>query len=131
VTRPVRLLALDIDGTLLRSDKTVSARTRAAVNAARARGVRLVLATGRRYPSARNVAEDLGGELALVLHNGALVVDGREVVRVSPLGLKAAVRALRAGRDQGFEPVVHTGHAGEGTLLVAEAPTTSTATPRT
>lgn len=42
-----RLLALDIDGTLLRSDKQISPRTRAAVDAARAWGVRLVLVTGR------------------------------------------------------------------------------------
>jgi len=54
VSRPaIRLLALDIDGTVLRSDKTVSPRTRAALAAARAAGVHLVLVTGRRYPAAR------------------------------------------------------------------------------
>ena len=41
-----RLLALDIDGTLLRSDKTVSPRTLRALDAARRAGVRLVLVTG-------------------------------------------------------------------------------------
>jgi HAD superfamily hydrolase (TIGR01484 family) len=55
----VRLVALDIDGTLLRSDKTISERTRQAIDRARGNGVRLVLVTGRRQPSARRVAEEL------------------------------------------------------------------------
>lgn len=116
-----RLLALDIDGTLLRSDKTLSPRTRAAVDAARAAGVRLVLATGRRYPSARKVAADLGGPVPLVLHNGALVVEADEVVRVRPLSRAAAGRVVLAGRELGLAPVVHGGLGGEGFLVVQEA----------
>ena len=42
---PYRLLALDIDGTLLRSDKTVSPRTVQALSAAQRAGVRIVLVT--------------------------------------------------------------------------------------
>ena len=55
-----RLLALDIDGTLLHSDKGVSPRTFAAIAQARERGARLVLVTGRRYPAARRVAASQG-----------------------------------------------------------------------
>ena len=121
VVRPrVRLVALDIDGTLLRSDKSLAPRTRAAIDAARARGVRVVLATGRRYPSARRVAEDLGGDVPLILHNGALVVEGGRVLRCRPLAREAAARAIRAGRGAGGEPVVHGGKDGEGWLLVEE-----------
>jgi len=121
VSRPFRLLALDIDGTLLRSDKALSPRTRAAVDRARAAGVKLVLATGRRHPSARRVAEGLGGAPPLVLHNGALVVEAGEVVRVSPLPRAAARAAVLAGRACGLEPVVHRGLRGEGTLVVEAA----------
>jgi len=95
VARPaIRLVALDIDGTLLRSDKSLAPRTRAAVDAARARGVRVVLVTGRRYPSARRVAEELGGEVPLILHNGALVVDAGRVLRCRALPRAAARDAL-------------------------------------
>jgi Cof subfamily protein (haloacid dehalogenase superfamily) len=118
----IRLLALDIDGTLLRSDKTVSPRTFQAIARARALGVRLVLVTGRRYPSARRVAEDLGGLIPLVLHNGALVVEHGTVLRCRPLAAAAARTAIAVGRAAGAEPVLHCGVNGEGRLLVdAEA----------
>jgi Cof subfamily protein (haloacid dehalogenase superfamily) len=125
-----RLLALDIDGTLLRTDKTLSPRTRAAVDAARARGVHVALVTGRRYPSARKVAEDLGGDVPLVLHNGALILDvdeGRtEVLRCRPLPRALALETVEVGRRQGADPVVHCGQRGEGRLLVHEGPYSST-----
>ena len=114
----IRLVALDIDGTLLRGDKTLSPRTRLAVDRARANGVRLVLVTGRRHPSARRVADDLGGEVPLVLHNGALVVEDGRVLRCCPLPRGAALRAIVAGRAAGAEPVLHCGSGGEGWLIV-------------
>jgi hydroxymethylpyrimidine pyrophosphatase-like HAD family hydrolase len=122
VARPrVRLLALDIDGTLLRSDKTISERTRHAIDRARESGVRLVLVTGRRQPSARRVAEELGGDVPLVLHNGALVVERGRVVRCRPLPRASARRAIRSGRAAGAEPVLHCGSGGEGWLFVDAA----------
>jgi Cof subfamily protein (haloacid dehalogenase superfamily) len=117
----VRLIALDIDGTLLRGDRTISARTRLAIDGARAAGVRVVLVTGRRHPSARRVAEELGGELPLILHNGALVVEGGCVRLCRPLPRGAALRAIATGRAAGAEPVLHCGKGGEGWLLVDAA----------
>ncbi len=116
--RPVRLVALDIDGTLLRSDKTVSERTRAAVARAREQGVRVVLVTGRRHPAAREVARELGPDLPLVVHNGALVIEDGEIVRCRPLAHGVAARAIREGRARGLEPVLHCGRRGEGWLVV-------------
>jgi len=111
-------VALDIDGTLLRSDRTLSPRTRATVALARARGVRIVLVTGRRHPSARRVADELGEGLPLVLHNGAIVVEDGSIIRCRPLAREVAARAIRGGRARGMEPVVHSGNRGEGWLIV-------------
>jgi Cof subfamily protein (haloacid dehalogenase superfamily) len=113
-----RLLALDIDGTILRTDKTVAPRTLEAVARARARGVRVVLVTGRRHPAARRIAEGLGGDLDLVLHNGALIVENGAVLRCLPLDRALALEVVGIGRACGADPVLHCGHGGEGRLMV-------------
>jgi hypothetical protein len=115
-----RLLALDIDGTLLTSTKRVSPRTQEAVRAAREAGVHVVLVTGRRYPAARKVALELGGELPLVLNNGALIIAGGAVLRCLCLDREAARAAIRIGRRRGATAVVHSGPSGEGRLLVED-----------
>jgi Cof subfamily protein (haloacid dehalogenase superfamily) len=114
----VRLIVLDIDGTLLTSTKAIAPRTRAAIASARARGVRLALATGRRYPSTRPVAADLGGDPPLIVHNGALVIEAGEIVRCRPLEREVAARVIAVGRARGADFVVHSGQRGEGHLLV-------------
>jgi Cof subfamily protein (haloacid dehalogenase superfamily) len=125
---PCRLLALDIDGTLLGGDKKVSTRNLEAVAAARLSGVRVVLITGRRYPAARRVASQLGRGVPLVLHHGALVVEPEperdhegapQVLRCLPLERDAVLAAIRIGRDCGADPVAHCGLRGEGRLVVA------------
>jgi HAD superfamily hydrolase (TIGR01484 family) len=113
-----RLLALDIDGTLLNSAKGISARTRAALETARAAGVHLVLVTGRRHPAARRVAALLGGEIPLVLHNGALIVEAGVVLRCRTLPLPVARQAIELGRAEHADPVVHCGRLAEGRLIV-------------
>ncbi len=116
-----QLLAVDIDGTLLGPERSIRPRVRAALAAAQGRGVRLALVTGRRAPAARRVAEELGlGSLPLVLHNGALVLDGDRLLRCLPLARPAALGAIRIGREQQAGPVVHCGLRGEGRLLFEE-----------
>lgn len=94
---PYRLVALDLDGTLLRSDRTVSPRTRSALSAARASGVDLVLATARSPRGVLPIAEDLAlGGLAICA-NGATVfdLDARTIVHHRPLPGRTAHRLVR------------------------------------
>ncbi len=67
--------AFDLDGTLLRRDLEISDRTVAALDGLRERGVRLVLATGRRYESATEHAGRLGfgDEAPVVCYGGSMV----------------------------------------------------------
>lgn len=70
---PIRMLALDIDGTLVGHDFRISTRTETAIRAAIERGVRVSLATGRMASSAAVYAHRLGLTEPLIGHQGAVV----------------------------------------------------------
>ncbi|MEU0284994.1 HAD family hydrolase [Streptomyces sp. NPDC006147] len=72
---PYRLVATDLDGTLLRDDHTVSGRTRDALTAAAAAGAAHIVVTGRAVPWTRPILEDLGYEGLAVCGQGAQVYD--------------------------------------------------------
>lgn len=71
----VRMIAVDMDGTLLGADGQVSARNLAALKAAEQAGIEVVVATGRRHSYAMRVLRGLGlrEENALISSNGAVV----------------------------------------------------------
>jgi len=70
-----RILALDIDGTILDPYGRLPTAVRDAVAAARSRGLRVVLCTGRRFRTALPWALELELEGAIVVNNGTLVKD--------------------------------------------------------
>ncbi|MFJ5558206.1 HAD family hydrolase [Streptomyces sp. NPDC093250] len=72
---PYRLLATDLDGTLLRDDHSVSRRTRDALVAATAAGAAHIVVTGRAVPWARPILDDLGYTGLAVCGQGAQVYD--------------------------------------------------------
>src|SRR5712664_4343845 len=69
----VRLIALDIDGTLLDSRWTLPEANRAVIAEATRRGIEVALVTGRRYDFAMPIAVQLGSPLTLIVSNGALI----------------------------------------------------------
>ncbi|MDR7423401.1 MAG: Cof-type HAD-IIB family hydrolase [Armatimonadota bacterium] len=102
-----RLLVADIDGTLVNAQREITAPVRDAVRAAQAQGVRVCLATGRIWPSARRFVEGLGADPPAILYNGALVYDfARDEVwlrRALPAEhARAVLRLLR--RHQAVQP---------------------------
>ncbi|MET9620290.1 HAD family hydrolase [Streptomyces sp. NPDC006464] len=75
---PYRLVATDLDGTLLRSDESVSDRTRAALAAVTAAGAAHIVVTGRAVPWTRHILDDLGYEGLAVCGQGAQVYHAGE-----------------------------------------------------
>ncbi|HEY8394592.1 MAG TPA: HAD family hydrolase [Thermaerobacter sp.] len=109
-----RLLALDVDGTLLTSRGTITRRTKRAIRQALAAGIHVTLATGRVFPSARLLARALGLRTPLVVSDGAFIIDpghgpgGRPaVLHAHPMdgGLAREVTAFLTGA--GLPVVVH------------------------
>ena len=97
----VRLVAIDLDGTLLRSDRTISPRSRAAINAARAAGIDVVIATARSPRSTREIAAEAGVGGLAICANGAIVfdLDADRIVTHRPLAAATAHRLVIGLRD--------------------------------
>jgi Cof subfamily protein (haloacid dehalogenase superfamily) len=72
VKAPIRLLATDIDGTLLNSEFRISDADLAAIRRAHEEGVEVVLVTGRRHTFALPIAKLLGFDLWIISSNGAI-----------------------------------------------------------
>ena len=72
---PVKLIAIDIDGTLLDSAGQLPERNRQVLHDAAARGIEVALATGRSFHHTREIAEQMPASTILILNNGSLVKD--------------------------------------------------------
>jgi Cof subfamily protein (haloacid dehalogenase superfamily) len=124
---PIRLLALDIDGTLISDDLAIGPRTHAAVRSAAARGVAVTLVTGRMVSSAMRFARELELSAPIVGYQGGLIREmpapgstrlGRLLVH-SPLAAATARDVLLWTREQGLDP--HVNHL-ERFILRADDP---------
>lgn len=115
----IRLIALDLDGTLLNSRGEVTARNRAAIAEARRRGVAVALVTGRRFRDARPLALELGLDVPVIAHNGALTKHALtlETVAAILMPVEAAHAVIRTGREHGADALVSDDHLGAGLLV--------------
>jgi Cof subfamily protein (haloacid dehalogenase superfamily) len=71
----IKLIALDLDGTVLKFDRTLSERVTRATQAAAARGVRVTIATGRGAPTVRELASRLGVNAPVICQHGGTLTD--------------------------------------------------------
>lgn len=104
-TLPPRLIATDLDGTLLRDDKSVSPRTVAALAAAEEAGIEVFFVTGRPARWMDVVSEHVHGHGLAICGNGAAVVDlhggpgAHRFVKVRELARENALDAVRLLRE--------------------------------
>ena len=101
----IKLIALDLDGTLLNSSLRLSERNGEAVRHALDRGVQVVLATSRWFGLAKRTADRLGIGTPLICSNGALVrrpADGRDLLHLR-LDQDAAREVTVLGDQRGWD----------------------------
>lgn len=115
----IKLLALDLDGTLLDSAGRIPDENRRAIREAEANGVLVTIATGRRFRDARPVGLALEMNAPLITHNGALLKygDTLEPVSMSLLSAKTANEVVRVGKYFGGDALVSVDPHGKGLLL--------------
>jgi hydroxymethylpyrimidine pyrophosphatase-like HAD family hydrolase len=108
--RPVRLLVLDVDGTVTTSAHELSEVARVAVQRVRAAGVTVMLATGRRYRDTLAVARCLGIDVPLVTASGALVKRPSDHATLARAEFAAGVLPALLGivSDRGHEAILYS-----------------------
>lgn len=96
----IRLLAIDLDGTVLDSHGQIPDANRTAIARAIDAGVEVAIATGRRYEFARSIFESLPPPLTLILSNGAIVKSHEGQTLMRRLLPRAAARAVLVGAPE-------------------------------
>ena len=107
--KDIKLIAIDIDGTLLTPQGQITPRTRAAIRAAQRAGIIVTLATARRYGGALAVAEALGIALPLIVYDGTLIVShpSRAILASQTLNPEIVRQTIETFRQYNVQPVLH------------------------
>jgi hydroxymethylpyrimidine pyrophosphatase-like HAD family hydrolase len=121
-----RLIAIDVDGTLLHSDGHVSERNLAALHAAEAQGIEIAIATGRRHCYAMRVLRELDrpASMPLISSNGTVIrTFGSELLHRTHMPVETArwvcehVREFRGTLVLTFDKVLANGEDERGALV--------------
>ncbi len=121
---PIKLVAIDLDGTLLDSDYRISALNRLAVADLRAAGIQVVPATGRRFGIGASFAESLGLDGFMICQNGAVIkwLGNRSTVWHQGLSTDLTRRVVGEGYRFDFSPIVFHDPREAGRVLVEDGP---------
>ena len=124
--KPVRLLALDVDGTLLDHSGQLRPGIPEALRLASERGIRSVICTGRRYRRAAAIARQVGLRAPMVCNSGALLKDPEtdQTLWRADLDPQTVSEVLRHFQLHGYPSVAFTDFETEShDFLVADYPT--------
>lgn len=115
----IKLLALDLDGTLLDSKGKISDENKSAIRKAEEKGVLVTIATGRRFRDARPVALEAEFNAPIISHNGALLkyAQSLKTVAFSIIKTETVSEILRVGNDCNGDALLSADPQGKGTLF--------------
>lgn len=101
-THPIRLIATDLDGTLLRPDKTISQYTYTILQRIQAAGIVVVLITARPPRVVRKIAQEIGVTGLAICCNGAITydLDQETIVQHTPISPKLALQLIQRLRQE-------------------------------
>jgi Cof subfamily protein (haloacid dehalogenase superfamily) len=111
-----RMVAIDLDGTLLRRDGTMGERTRLALQAAVGRGITVAICTGRRFRTALPILAELQLAVPVIVHGGQLIKDAgtHETLHHNYLTQELSLGAVKFLKAHGVTPIVYVDLFTEG-----------------
>lgn len=106
----LKLIATDLDHTLLNEDKTISPETLSALQQAMAEGVTVTVATGRSFRSANKYAKMIGEDCRLISYNGALIKNGDETIFEESLPVELVQKLTDFAVEEGLFMQIYEDH---------------------
>jgi hypothetical protein len=99
-----KVIAIDMDGTLLNSKERISEKNKDVIRKAEKRGIKIVLATGRIFTSGLHYAKGLGIDTPIISCNGGYVSnqDGSQVLYKNPIPTEIGEKVFEVGKEEGM-----------------------------
>lgn len=117
-----KLIAIDLDGTLLNKSKEISKENRNIIEKIIDLGYEVVIATGRRYFSAKMLIKSINREMIILANNGNNVrKSGNDEVIFTKYLLKDDYKhVILEGRNRSLHPIIHVDYFNEGYDMIIE-----------
>lgn len=108
--QPIKLIAVDLDGTLLNSQHELSDRNEKALKDAMAKGIKVIIATGKTFPSAAHIIKRLGITLPGVFVQGTTIYNADGTLHnQKTLDINIARQVITFAEDRGYHMAVYSG----------------------
>ncbi len=104
-----KLIAIDLDGTLLNDEKEISGENLQVINEAISKGYEVVIATGRRYWSAKDLTKEIDSHMTILANNGNIVrnsIDDKTLIS-KYLDKYDFRNVLEEGKRRKLDPIIH------------------------
>ena len=117
-----KLIAIDLDGTLLNDDKKIPLENIIMVENLIEKGYEVVIATGRRYWSAKDLVKVINNDMTILANNGNIVRNSEndEVLNAKYIDLEDFRIIMKEGKKRNLYPIIHVDAYEEGYDILIE-----------
>ena len=118
----IKAVAIDLDGTLLNSAYEISEANKIALQDLKSAGIKVVLATGRRYGIGAHFAQQIMIHGPMIFQNGAVIkeVKSRETIYFKTMSTDVVRRVIGFALLQGYNPICFCSPQGRGGVLLED-----------
>ena len=117
-----KLIAVDLDGTLLDDKKEISKENIELINELIERGYEVVIATGRRYWSAKELTKSIYKPLVILANNGNIVreTEKDQIIIEKYLNIEDFQAVVERGKQKDLHPIIHVDNYENGYDMIVE-----------
>lgn len=117
-----KLIAIDLDGTLLDDHKEISKENIQLINKLIERDYEVVIATGRRYWSAKELTKTINKPLVILANNGSIVRETKKdrILFEKHLNIEDFRTVVVSGKERNLHPIIHVDNYENGYDLIVE-----------